>query len=142
MILGGAGKSRPEPILVAPKDGAGWVAYAQPEATERMFNGIDQHLAIAIRTALPEEQWELVKSLIEAGHRTPVVPAMPFVDAIDLARFMVNTTSGYSHHLLGPDTVGGPVEIAGITRHEGFKWISRKHYYSPDLNPEEPSYAY
>ena len=67
-----------------------------------------------------------------------LVPAMPFPDAIGLARFFVETTSGFAHYSLGPDVVGGPVEVAGISRHEGFKWISRKHYYRQDLNPEGP----
>jgi hypothetical protein len=32
---------------------------------------------------------------------------------------------------------GGPVEVAGISLHEGFKWIARKHYFSTDLNKGE-----
>jgi hypothetical protein len=32
-------------------------------------------------------------------------------------------------------TVGGPIEIAAITKHEGFKWIERRHFYPPELNP-------
>ena len=32
--------------------------------------------------------------------------------------------------------LGGPIEIATITKHEGFKWITRKHYYSPEFNRE------
>lgn len=44
---------------------------------------------------------------------------------------MVDVTVGYSRYLLGPDLVGGPVEIAGISRHEGFKWVARKHTTPP-----------
>jgi hypothetical protein len=29
----------------------------------------------------------------------------------------------------------GPIEIAAITKHEGFKWIERRHFYPPELNP-------
>jgi hypothetical protein len=36
----------------------------------------------------------------------------------------------------GPTIVGGPIEIAAITKHENFKWISRKHYYDQPLNKE------
>jgi hypothetical protein len=35
---------------------------------------------------------------------------------------------------MGPDIVGGPIEVAGVNLHEGFKWINRKHYYSLELN--------
>jgi hypothetical protein len=47
-------------------------------------------------------------------------------------------TIGYTHYLLGPDVVGGPVEVAAISRHEKFKWVSRKHYYRNEMNPEAP----
>jgi hypothetical protein len=47
-------------------------------------------------------------------------------------------TIGYTHYLLGPDVVGGPVEVAAISRHEKFKWVSRKHYYLNEMNPEAP----
>jgi hypothetical protein len=31
-------------------------------------------------------------------------------------------------------TVGGPTEIAAITKHEGFKWVQRKHFFPRDVN--------
>ncbi len=60
---------------------------------------------------------------------------MPFRDALDLAEFLVDLTIRLTRFMPGPPTVGGPIEVAGITRHEGFKWIKRKHYYRSDLNP-------
>ncbi len=32
-------------------------------------------------------------------------------------------------------SVGGPIDIAAITRGEGLIWIKRKHYFDPELNP-------
>jgi hypothetical protein len=61
---------------------------------------------------------------------------MPIQDAIDLARFLVYSTIMFSRFLPGPQVVGGPIEIAAITKHEGFKWISRKHYYNQEFNKE------
>jgi hypothetical protein len=58
-------------------------------------------------------------------------------DAIDLAEFFVDTTATFTRFKRGAGTVGGPTESAAITKHEGFKWIRRKHYYSVHLNPEE-----
>ncbi len=46
----------------------------------------------------------------------------------------VDCTIGFQRFMPGPDTVGGPVEVAAITKHEGFKWIARKHYFSIGLN--------
>jgi hypothetical protein len=65
-----------------------------------------------------------------------VLPSMPIQDAIDVARFAVETASRYARYGMRAETVGGPVELAAITKHEGFKWVTRKHYYTADLNRE------
>ena len=31
--------------------------------------------------------------------------------------------------------IRGPIEVAAVTKHEGFKWVKRKHYYDVTLNP-------
>lgn len=66
-----------------------------------------------------------------------VTPYMPIQDAIDLADFLVQTTIKYVQYTPGHPTVGGPTDIATITKHEGFKWIKRKHFFNVDLNPKE-----
>jgi hypothetical protein len=65
-----------------------------------------------------------------------VFTPMPIQDVIDLARFLVHASIMYSRFLPGAQVIGGPIEIAAITKHEGFKWISRKHYYDQSLNQE------
>jgi hypothetical protein len=130
--------TRPSPVLAIGQGQAGWVSYAQPEATMRLFTGFDPDLEQQLQAVLPATEMAKVTPILKGLHRTAVVAPMPFADAIAFARFLVDVTVGYSRATLGPDTVGGPVEVAGISRHEGFKWISRKHYYDPALNPEEP----
>jgi hypothetical protein len=72
-----------------------------------------------------------------ASLQAPIVFApMPIQDAIDLARFLVHSAVMFSRFAPGPQMVGGMVEIAAITKHEGFRWISRKHYYDQALNKE------
>lgn len=65
-----------------------------------------------------------------------VFAPMPIQDAIDLARFLIHAAIMYTRFTPGPKTVGGPIEVATITKHEQFKWISRKHYYESTLNKE------
>jgi len=67
---------------------------------------------------------------------TLAIPAMPIQDAIDVARFAVETASKYTKYTLRHETVGGPIDIAAITKHEGFKWVTRKHYYAAEFNRE------
>lgn len=133
---------RPTAELEAPPDAAGWKSYAQPEATERLFDGHDASLAAGLEAALEPEQWVKAQAVLAGRRRDPAIAPMPFSDAIALARYLVDVTVGYSRYLLGPDTVGGVVEVAGINRHEGFRWINRKHYYSPEMNPREPGHAH
>lgn len=44
-------------------------------------------------------------------------------------------------HVLGKqvslevETVGGPVDVAVISKHDGFIWLKRKLYFKPELNP-------
>lgn len=33
------------------------------------------------------------------------------------------------------ETVGGPIDVAIITKNEGFVWIKRKHYFDMEINP-------
>jgi hypothetical protein len=44
-------------------------------------------------------------------------------------------TATYYRFAPGHQLVGGPTEVAAITKHEGFKWVKRKLYYHDDLNP-------
>ena len=53
---------------------------------------------------------------------------------IDLADFLVEICKKTSRFVPGPQIIGGPTDIAVITKHEGFKWIERKHYYAQELN--------
>lgn len=120
---------------VAATDAFGWSAFAQTEAVGRLFHGYSPNLIEALHKLVPQESHEELSEALKGEVRDPVLRAMPFPDAIALAKFLVEVTAGYSHFLFGPDTVGGPIDVAGINRHEGFKWINRKHYYSAEFNP-------
>lgn len=69
------------------------------------------------------------------GNFNRTVALMPKRDVIELAEALVSITAIERKASLDVATVGGPVDVAFITRHEGFVWIKRKHYFEPDLNP-------
>src|SRR3984893_10447664 len=53
------------------------------------------------------------------------VEAMPIQDAVDLARFLVEATISFvKFSVARPKTVGGPIGIAAITKHEGLSLVS------------------
>ena len=51
-----------------------------------------------------------------------------------MAESLVNLTSFRRHVTPDVETVGGPIDVAIISRGDGFIWIKRKHYFQPELN--------
>lgn len=98
------------------------VSSRTPEALVNL--GVSQPDSVAYTQAIAQE--------VQAGL---VHPAMPIGDAIGLAEFLVQVTIGFVRFCPGDLMVGGPIEVAAVTRHEGFKWVQRKHYYDVKLNP-------
>lgn len=70
------------------------------------------------------------------AQETLAIPTMPIQDAIDLARYLVEVAIGFTKFSITkqPKTVGGSIEIAVITKHEGFHWVQHKHFYPAGLN--------
>jgi hypothetical protein len=65
-----------------------------------------------------------------------VVTALPKSELASLAESLVNLTSLKKRVSMQSETVGGPVDVAIISKADGFVWIKRKLYFSPELNQE------
>lgn len=114
------------------------ISYAgQPEAINRIVSGYSQELPRALIDAgLRPENLGPMLAHIESRTYAPLIsPAMPVTDAIALADFLVETTKQFVRFLPGADTVGGETDICVVNKHEGFKWVRRKHHFSATLNP-------
>jgi hypothetical protein len=97
---------------------------------------LPQVLASVIKPPPSPDDLGQLKNLLRDNLQAPLVFApMPIQDAIDLAEWLVHTASMFSRFTPGAPSVGGPTESAAITKHEGFKWIRRKHYYDCKFNP-------
>lgn len=127
-------------MKVAPQNilgGSGIVAKGQPDAINSLTLGVSFEVLDAVIAGLqlpPQAATQFVRLCFSKIH--PVVHrTMPIQDTIDLARFLVETGIQFQRFKFDDKTVGGPVEIATMTRYEGFKWVQRKHYYDAALNP-------
>jgi hypothetical protein len=90
-------------------------------------HGMSAERAAEARTKLAPELYELL-----------FLEAMPIHDAVELARFLVQTTIGFVRFSVNRlKTVGGPIEVAAITKHEGFQWIERRHFFPPEHNARD-----
>lgn len=109
----------------------------QPEAINRLVLGYSQRLPAALLDAgLVQQNLEpMMAHIQDHTFEQLAIPAMPVQDAIDLADFLVDTTKRFVRFQLGADVVGGATDICAVTKHEGFKWIRRKHYFTTALNP-------
>ncbi|MBO7758205.1 hypothetical protein [Burkholderia pseudomallei] len=64
-----------------------------------------------------------------------VISGLPPNEMAELAETLVVLESLKEKVTQRTQSVGGPVDVAVITRSEGLVWIKRKHYFPADLNP-------
>jgi hypothetical protein len=70
-------------------------------------------------------------------HSSPIVDIvdhLPKEELAAMAEAFVNLTSYKRHVTSQAETVGGPIDVALISRGDGFIWIKRKHYFDCALN--------
>jgi hypothetical protein len=65
-----------------------------------------------------------------------VVTNLPKEEMATLAEAIVELTSLRRKMESHMDTVGGPIDVAVISKGDGFIWIDRKHYFDIELNKD------
>lgn len=63
-----------------------------------------------------------------------IVASLPKVELAEMAESLVNITRFKRKISSEAETVGGPIDVAVISKDDGFIWIKRKHYFKPELN--------
>jgi hypothetical protein len=116
-----------------------------PEAIKEF---IGNHVPEADREKVLEEATKIAKTASEklmkefSEHRDekyvqPVmgaVGALPKEEMAAMAEALVDLTSLRRKVDSKLDTVGGPIDVAVISKGDGFIWIKRKFYFSAELN--------
>ena len=64
-----------------------------------------------------------------------MVQFMPNQELATLAESLIDLTSLKRRMSAERETVGGDIDVAIISKSDGFVWIKRKHYFPADLNP-------
>ena len=65
-----------------------------------------------------------------------VVEMLPKNELAEMAETLVSLTSFKRKVTMERETVGGPIDVAVISKGDGFIWIKRKHYFKTELNPQ------
>jgi hypothetical protein len=55
-------------------------------------------------------------------------------DLSEMAESLIYLTYLKRRITFAEESVGGPVDVAVISKGDGFVWIKRKHYFRPELN--------
>ena len=129
------GRTMPELTEFYSGEQAGLRWDGQPEAITRMIMGFAPELpGLLQEVGVADNLLEKIKERLCVLQQPLIMPSMPIQDTIDLAEYLVDLTVRFARFRPGVPTVGGPIEIASITKHEGFKWSKRKHYFDSGLN--------
>ena len=64
------------------------------------------------------------------------VDILPKEELAKLAESLVSLTSLKRRVSSDLESVGGPIDVAIISKGDGFIWTKRKHYFEPELNPQ------
>ena len=72
-----------------------------------------------------EQRWQKIVDAVEA---------LTISELAQVASTLVDLSSFEQQMSLDSETVGGPVDVAVISKGDGFIWIDRKHYFRKELN--------
>ena len=64
------------------------------------------------------------------------VEAFNIEDMISMAESLISITNLQRHFSLLEESVGGPVDVAVITKSEGFIWVNHKQWFQQEMNPQ------
>lgn len=79
-----------------------------------------------------------IKQHQQEYHISPVLNAVEMLPKDELAimaESLVNLTVLKRRMSTDEESVGGPIDVAVISKGDGFVWIKRKHYFTKELNP-------
>jgi hypothetical protein len=124
--------------------------------TEKLFRGIAQAIIEEVKKNNPpyganlegkvspgiddllekmEMEWNQLKQLHFINPVITNVVALPKDELGAMAESLVNLTRFKRRVSTQEETVGGPIDVAVITKGDGFVWTKRKHYFAAELNP-------
>lgn len=88
-------------------------------------------------SAIVKEFSALNQQIKRENHITPLMNAVSNLakeDLSEMAESLIYLTYLKRRITFAEESVGGPVDVAVISKGDGFVWIKRKHYFRPELN--------
>ena len=138
------------------------VPFAQTDVTATFIAGIDPEFSVIIETFMKkaftglkrtvrsknfsDKADDLLNTFLQSfdqyrndKHVNPMIgmlAVLPKDELAKLAESLVEITSLKRHVTEERETVGGPIDVAVISKGDGLVWLSRKHYFDAMENPD------
>ena len=98
-----------------------------------------EQAAETVRGASQAKAREFARNVLKASNNRKakierVVETLTIGELAQVASTLVGLSSFEQQMSLERETVGGPVDVAVISKGDGFIWIDRKHYFRRELN--------
>jgi hypothetical protein len=113
-----------------------FVSLATPMISQQQVQGLQQQLGAEV-PLLAAEFGKHLDTQSQTEHVAPVMAAvavLPKDQLAVMAESLVALTSFRRRMSSDLETVGGAIDVAVISKGDGFVWIKRKHYFDPSLN--------
>ena len=99
----------------------------------------EEHVAdlLEIVSAVVEHFEQDLHDLLQKKHSDPImsiVSMLPKEELAEMAETLVSLTSFKRRMTPEAETVGGPIDVAVISKGDGLVWVKRKHYFDRNLN--------
>lgn len=110
------------------------------QAQQQFFPGLAPEVYLKWNTALDSLQTDYLNGISDARYNKFIAPLLDAVatlskdDLAEMAESLIYLTYIKRRITLAEESVGGPVDVAVISKGDGFIWIKRKHYFKPELN--------
>ncbi len=119
--------------------------FAQKEMVKTFIEGIEpnfeQYILEKLFDIMDEKAFEEFTSNLEdyklerfVSPLLDIVSVLPKDELAIMAETFVHLTSFKRRVSMEAETVAGPIDVAVISKADGFIWIKRKHYFKPELN--------
>jgi len=107
------------------------VSKVEPKIAEKIDN-----LSTAKIVEEFENSMDKVKRQYHIHPTVDTVALLSKEDLAEMAESLIYLTYLKRRISFDEESVGGPVDVALISKGDGFVWIKRKHYFKPELNPQ------
>lgn len=128
------GQPLPKPET-AIEEGFGMTWGGQLEVASRLVHGFDPALMniVAAKANLSQEQAKQLHQELISNLQYPIpYQVLPLQDCVDLAIFLIRTTMLAQQLAVAVRGVGGPIDVAIITRTKGLEYVQQKEIHGEE----------